>query len=389
MITRKLSAADMAAYERGLLSDHKMRVLVQVLDLNHRVMGEATGVVLSGSVDIDVEQDVMRTCTMEISDPGNRLGLDAPGISHAALYADRMLQVHYGVWSHEYPHWVDMPIFTGPIMSLKRSRHSISLTASSKECMLTQPQSRTWKFKPGTAKTYIMRTVLADCGETRYSIPSWNDRITTPWQCLSNEAPWPKLQKLAYSLASRDHGTDPLLHYDGSGWAVLKPYAKRSAWVFHRHTDILTEPDITSDLSQVKNFIVVYGAKNKNGTVHAYAALPDTHPLSSKSLSRGGVRRHLREEVSDDQITTTKQAKRVAQDKLDRLGWSYVDVNFESLVIPHLEPRDIIDVDAGDWRERVQLTKFTIPLTADGTMSIGRHLHTRRVTRRTPVRKRG
>ena len=56
MITRKLSAADMAAYERGLLSDHKMRVLVQVLDLNHRVMGEATGVVLSGSVDIDVEQ---------------------------------------------------------------------------------------------------------------------------------------------------------------------------------------------------------------------------------------------------------------------------------------------------------------------------------------------
>ena len=93
--------------------------------------------------------------------------------------------------------------------------------------------------------------------------------------------------------------------------------------------------------------------------------------------------------MSDDQITITKQAKRVAQDKLDRLGWSYVDVNFESLVIPHLEPRDIIDVDAGDWRERVQLTKFTIPLTADGTMSIGRHLHTRRVTRRTPVRKRG
>lgn len=388
MITRNLPAADLAAYERGLLSDHKMRVLVQVLDLDHHVQGEATGVVLSGSVDIDVEQDVMRTCTMEISDPGNRLGLDAPGISHAALYADRMLQVHYGVWSHEYPHWVDMPIFTGPIMSLKRSRDSISLTASSKEVMVNQPQSRTWRFGPGTAKTYIMRRVLADCGETHISIPSWNDRISTPWVCWSSESPWPKLQQLAYSLASRDHGTDPLLHYDGSGWAVLKPYSKNTAWKFARDTDILTEPDITSDLSQVKNFIVVYGAKNKNGTVHAYASLPDSHPLSAKSLARGGVRRNLREEIQDDQITTTAQAKRIAQARLDRLGWSYVDVNFDSLVIPHVEPRDVIDIAAGDWHERVQLTKYTIPLTADGVMSIGRHIHTRRVTRRTPARRR-
>ena len=101
------------------------------------------------------------------------------------------------------------------------------------------------------------------------------------------------------------------------------------------------------------------------------------------------MRRNLREEIQDDQITTTAQAKRIAQARLDRLGWSYVDVNFDSLVIPHLEPRDVIDIAAGDWHERVQLTKFTIPLTADGTMSIGRHLHTRRVTRRTPVRKRG
>lgn len=388
MITRKLSAADLAAYERGLLSDHKMRVLVQVLDLDHHVQGEATGVVLSGSVDIDVEQDVMRTCTMEISDPGNRLGLDAPGISHAALYADRMLQVHYGVWSHEYPHWVDMPIFAGPIMSLRRSRHSISLTASSKEVMVNQPQSRTWRFGPGTPKTSIMRRVLADCGETHVSIPSWSDRISSPWVCWSSEAPWPKLQQLAYSLASRDHGTDPLLHYNGAGWVVLKPHSENTAWKFTRDTDMLTEPDITSDLSQVKNFIVVSGAKNKNGTVHAYASLPDSHPLSAKSLARGGVRRNLREEIQDDQITTTAQAKRIAQARLDRLGWSYVDVNFDSLVIPHLEPRDVIDIASGDWHERVQITKYTIPLTADGVMSIGRHIHTRRVTRRTPARRR-
>ncbi|WP_130865853.1 hypothetical protein [Acidipropionibacterium timonense] len=384
MIDLKLSADDLAAFEAGLIVDHKVRFRVDVLDLDHHIMASADDGVLSGQVDVDVEADVSRTCTLELRDPQNRLNLDTQGPAQAALYADRMIRVHYGVWSEQLPRWVDVPVFTGPITSLKRNADSISLSAQGKESFLTVPQSRNWIIPAGARKSDVLSRVLTESGEQFTSIPRWSDKITATWQCLSNEAPWPKLQQLSYTLASRDAGTDPLLHYNGMGVCQLKSNVKKPAWTFRRGVDILTEPDITSDVSAIKNFVVVYGGTPAGAkkAVSATATLPASSPFSPQSLARNGVPRYLRDEVTNTDITSAKDAKIIAQRRLDDLGWAYVDLAFDCLVIPHLEPRDMVAVEAGDWTWRMALMKYSIPLSADGHMSVSRHTHVRKVTRR-------
>ncbi|ERS24852.1 hypothetical protein [Cutibacterium avidum] len=391
MIDLRLSDADRRAFEAGLLADHRVRTRVDVLDLDHNLIATAEDGVLSGSVDVDIESDVSRTCQLELRDPDGKLNLDAQGPAQAALYADRMIRVFYGVWSEQLPQWVDVPVFTGPITSIKRNSDSVSLSASGKESFLTVPQSRNWIYDSGTRKTDIISQVLSDSGEEFRSIPRWSDKVTSTWQCLSNEAPWQKLQQLSWTLASRKLGTDPLLFYDGRGRCRLKSYVKASAWTFRRGVDMLTEPDISSDLSNIRNFVVVHGGvpKGSKRPVYGTATLPSSHPLSPKNLSRGGVPRYLREQIDNQDITSSADARAIAKHRLNELGWAFVDLAFDVVPVPHLEPRDIIAVDAGEWTWRMALMKFSIPLTADGHMTISRHTHVRRMTRRVTVARKG
>lgn len=390
-MTMGMSADEQEAFEAGLRHDHKIRVLVNILDLNHRVKASATGVVLSGSVDIDLTQEVSRSCSLEIRDPDNELGLDVPGPAAAAQFADRMVQVHYGVWSSDLPRWVNTPIFTGPITSLKRNGQTVSLQAHGKEVWLTKPQSRNWRLPRGYRKTDVIKRVLMESGEDFSEITRWSDKLTEDWQCLSSEAPWAKLQMLAASLASHDRGTDPLLFYNGTGYAKLKSFNRNPVWTFTRGVDVLSEPDISSDVSSIKNLVVVYGGTPKGAKkpVTAQVQLPSSHPFSPSSLARNGVPQYLREEVENDQIVSSSAARQIAQKRLDDVSWAFVDIEFDAMVIPHLEPRDVVTVDNGDWQWSMQLMKYSIPLSADGQMSIGRHTHTRRVTRRVGAVRRG
>lgn len=383
MMPLHLSEEDRRRFEDGLRHDHRIRILVNILDRDHLVQASASDVVLSGQVDVDITADVSRTCSLELRDPGNKLGLDTPGPAAAASFADRMIQVHYGVWSSDFPRWINVPVFTGPITSMRRNGETVSLNAQGKECLLTEPQSRNWRLPAGYRKTDVIKRVLMESGEKFSEITRWSDRLSAQWQCLSNEAPWPKLQQLANSLASRDHGTDPLLFYNGTGYAKLKSFSRPPVWTFRRGVDIVSEPEISTDLSSIRNMVVVYGGVPKGGKrgVHAQVQLPASHPLSPQSLARGGVPQYLREEVSNDQIVSVRDAKQAAQQRLDALSWAFVDLQFDALVIPHLEPRDVVRVDNGDWSWNMQLQKFSIPLSADGAMSVGRHTHLRQIAR--------
>ena len=130
--------------------------------------------------------------------------------------------------------------------------------------------------------------------------------------------------------------------------------------------------------------MVVYGGTPKGAQkpVTAPVQLPSSPPFSPSSLARNGVPQYLREEVQNDQIVSSSAARQIAQKRLDDVSWAFVDLEFNAMVIPHLEPRDVVTVDNGDWQRNMQLEKYSIPLSADGQMSVGRHTHTRRVTRR-------
>lgn len=60
-----------------------------------------------------------------------------------------------------------------------------------------------------------------------------------------------------------------------------------------------------------------------------------------------------------------------AEDILERMSRSGLDASFECLPIPHLEEGDMVRLKSDGFHVKWPLTQFTIPLTAEDSMSIG------------------
>lgn len=380
MIPLGLSAAEQAAFERGLCSDHQVRVGVQVLDMDHGVVGRASDKTLSGQVDFDATQVVKRSASLEVSDPDNALGLDSGQAWVSSLYLDRMVQIHRGVWSHEFPRWVNVPLFTGPITSVRRSGDSFSITAHDKSALVVGKCSMNRAWPKGTRKTDIIRQMLQMAGERFIDIPTMPDKVTTPVVLTSQDDIWSRASELAATLGA------VRLVYNGVGYATLRPRTSAVRWRFEGGTggSLLSRPQVGFDTQATRNLVVVAGGIPAGGKrrIQSVREAPANHPLSPGKLGRGGAKRWLREDIADDAITSQKAADALAQARLDELLMAGVDLQCEALVIPHLEPHDVVEVQDGDVRVAVALEKATIPLSADGRMSIGRHVNTGRYGRR-------
>lgn len=391
MIALGLSVADLAAFEAGLCADHEIRITARLLDLEHKPLAELTGNVLSGQVDVDItpqedRRTVERSATITLLDPHNAFGVDTDTPQSAGAMANRMLQLFYGVWSQQLPRWVDVPVFTGPITGSTRDGDVVMLTAHGKESLALDACCRNISHRKGTAKTVIIRDLLAAAGETRLEVHPRTDRTTAPHTIASREAIWPRVQSLARSLTGGF-----ALTYDGRGTCRLVDVRSNPVWTFRGGDggSLLSEPRFTADTSAVKNFVVVTGGipAGSKKRVQAVAPAAASHPLSPERLGRNGVKRYLREDIVDENITVQEAAQTLANNKLWELLQAGVDGDFDAMVIPHLEPHDYVRVigEHGTWT--MQLTKFSIPLTSDGRMTVGRHWVTRTVNGFRPVHR--
>ena len=381
-----MSADNRRAYELGLVRPHNIRVRVNVLDMDQNLLGSSTGRILSGQVDVDASAPVTRSAGLTILDSDHLLNLDSSATFGGSLYLDRMVSITYGVQSAEWPTWVDVPIFTGPIVDMSRNGDVVTLAAESKESLLLGPASthRTWKA--GSYKTTVLRELLAMFGEAFMEIPHQATKTTKPLSIAPSTIPLDYIASVARSWGSGR------IMYDGAGYARFIGPNSAPQWTFQGGVDgsLLSKPKLAYSLKDARNFIVVTGAAPSKGgkPISALAHAPAAHPLSADNLGRNGTRRYLREDISDSNITTQaaaqERANTVLKDKLN----TATDMDYTSLVIPHLEPWDVVAVNHGAWAAQNSLTEYTIPLTADGTMTIGkRYTVQRHVRERTTARK--
>ena len=382
-----LSAADRASFELGLVRSHSIRIRVEILDMDQNVLGVSTGRILSGQVDVDAESQVTRSAGLTILDPDHLLNLDSSATFGGSLFLDRMLRITYGVKSAELDRWVDVPIFTGPIEDLSRNGDSVSISAAGKESLLLMPASthRTWKA--GSYKTTVLRDLLNMFGEDFTEIPHQATKTTKPLSIAPTTIPWDYIQSVA-----RSWGAGRIM-YDGAGNARYITTNNNPQWTFVGGVDgsLLSKPKLGYDVKRARNFIVVIGATPaKGGTpISALAHAPASHPLSSTSLGRSGTRRYLREDISDNTITTVKAAQELADQTLQDRLLTAVQLDWTSLVIPHIEPWDMVAVNYGVWGTQASMITWTIPLTADGIMSVGRRYMVHRHIREKTVARKG
>lgn len=364
MIPLGLSAADLAAFERGLVSSHSIRITVRLLDLDHRHVADLSGSLLGGQVNVDGLADVTRSASLELLDVAKAIRLDSGSPVAGAVFLDRMVQVLYGVWSESLPRWVDVPIFTGPITSLTRSGPALRIEAEGKEALARQAWRPTG-VATGATEAALVRAVMALTGETRYSLPASSPRTSRKVIITGESDPW------ALAKAS----TTQQLYYDGRGVLVMRPLPTRSVFAFREGEGgaITSEPEISFSSDEIRNAVGVTGGvpKGAKTPVRARAYAPATHPFSPRSLGRANAPRYLIEEVEAPGILTVAAAQSLADQRLKAVLLQGIDASFEALVVPHLDPRDVIGVVTGDFSTTLRATRFSIPLNADGAMSVG------------------
>ena len=363
MIALGLSGADLALFNQSLTTHHNVKITLQILTLNHSYVDDVSDQLLDGQVSIDADAEVTRSLTLQLNDPERSLKLDSTAPTDGALFYDRMIRVVYSVKSELLPRWVDVPVFCGPITAMSRTADVVNLECQGKESLVLPPTVAYYShtFAKGWSRATLVKHIMSTYGgETKFSIPAYGDK--TPGTTVVNgELPiWPTVKAVNGSFGVRH------LFYDGRGVLVMRSTPKGSQYTFKTGVggNITTLPQISYDLSNVRNIVKVKGAipKGKKTPITATVGLAKTHPLNHYALGRASKPRVMMEIVEDDNIKTQSQANTLARNLVNSRALQAVDITFDAFVAPHLEPYDIYTLKTPDISMTARYTKGTIPL---------------------------
>jgi len=389
-----LSLAERDAYERALADHHTRRFRIQVLDLDGNTLTDLSSRLMDGQVVADMTADVSRTLTMGLLDPGHSINFDTDSPDDGALYADRMIRVVYIIYVPELGREVEVVIFVGPITKLSRDKDVLNVEAQSKEALGRGAVWNPMTLQQGYGKVAAFRTIMTErVGERRFNTPPvaldtearGSDRLPTAVTLDRYSAAWDEAKKIGEGMGYQ-------AFYSADGLCTLREYPGQPSFVFNAGEggNVLSEPAISHVIDDVRNTVVVTGAQAKNAKapVQGLAIAPSGHPLSPVRLAVGGRPRYLVEQVENTNLRTTADANAYAQRILDDRLLESVEVSFDALPIPHLEPGDLVRLNTGDYAVTFRLRTFSIPLSADGDspMTVG---YTRKTTiRPTKIRRR-
>lgn len=378
MLSLGLSRSRYAEYRATLASSHEVKVTCIVMTPEHQVVRHIFQTLVAGQVDVTTpvrdgdSVEISRTATLRFLDPNNRIGLDDTSPDDNSFYLNRMIRVVYSVRCSFG--WVDVPVFTGPIVSVDRDGEEVEVECQGKEIWALGSAIRTGVLK-GT-RDEVTKNLLGRAGEARryMQIPAGGKTSAT----IGRETQlWLKAWKLQ-SAAGR------VLFYDGRG--VVKAIKKPTRTALRlRGGDggyLTAPPQVSYSVSDnLINYARVTGRKPSKGKKTRPVGVmvaPSSHPLSPARLGRNGQPLYLtdngRSIVNNDDIKTNAGCRQVARRMIEDSLAQHVEATIETFPIPDLEPWDIVHVVSDVVSVRIRVNAFTIPLvqTGDGeSMSIG------------------
>lgn len=251
--------ADKRKFERTIVSSHEMRVRVRLLTLDGDDVSDLTDDLLDGQVNVDTTAETDRSLSLTVADPRHQLNLDSDAASDGAIYLDRMIRVDYRVFVAGLDEWADVPVFTGPIVTMSRNGGEIELSCLGKERLAQGQCWRPLTIKKGHNIVDAIRTILRErAGETRFAFPEKSKRLAHSVSIGRMQQPWAVAQRLAAAI-------DRQLYYDGAGVCRLRKIPQHSVYTF-RDGDggsVLSDPAVTYDATTVRNVVWVKGGKPK------------------------------------------------------------------------------------------------------------------------------
>lgn len=372
MIPLGLTAAELATFHRTLAGPHSFTVSCALLTLSGDHVATIGTRLLSGQVDVDVSQDVTRSCTATFLDPSHSLQLDSDSPDDGALDAARMLRIRYSVRVPDLGRRVSVPVFTGPIVDVERDGDTVTVQALGKEDLALNTVWRPITLKKGLQTDDAIKTLLSTrCGESDFDFPAATTKRLAKSVSLGRLAlPWAYARRFASSINRQ-------VYYDGHGTCRLRRLPGTPVFTFlsgrPTGSNITSPVKVHHDFTQLENAVWVRGGKpkGKKVPVSVFVTAPAGHVRSPARLGRNGVPRYIVREVQNDHVRSRTAATTLARQTLDDLLVEDADVTFTSYPIPHLDPMDLVRVTTDDFSSNVRLRRFSLPLTADGQMTVG------------------
>jgi hypothetical protein len=381
--------SERAAYLAALSQSHRIRTVVSIYDHEEEFLGNLATNVISGQVDVDTTRDIERSLSLTLADTAGTALFDVD--NDAAIFADKFLGVEYHVWVSSIPKWVVTPVFFGPVTRLQSDGGLINVEAQDKSSLLQQPV--VWgRFLKNASlldvdtdvryAATLLRLLLKATGERERNFEFTGfEQARLPKGFKLPKEPetlWAVLKRIVQAANARsdtDRYSDHRIFYDGRGRVRVESMANSG---FHFTDDpaagvILNQPVVSFDLESFRNTVVVKinRGQGQRPLRPVVRSLPAIHPLSPQSLSRNGRKRYIVQVVENDHIRTRKRAVRVAENTRRRLSTETVQVSFDSLPIPHLIPGSRSHLTAGEMTHSFVLNRFTLPLRASDSMSVG------------------
>lgn len=384
MISLGLSAREQRSFEAALAGPRVIDIKIKVTDLDHIYVSDISDRLLDGQVNIDSTAEITRSCTLSILDPDFVVGFDSEDPTDTQAYSNRMIRAEYGVYVPDLDRWVYVPVFHGPIISVTRTEGVVDIEAQGKEYLAKRAVWKTLSYPRGIRRHNAIIKLMRDLtGERRFDFPSgaWSARLGKTLTPGYASDMWRWCSSLAEGIPAQ-------LFYDGRGYLRLRRNPVRPSYTFKDGPGgtILTQPSMSFGTDgDVVNTVLVKGGTPKGAKrrVEHYAYLPASHPRSPETLARGGVKGYRLEVIEDDTLTSRAQVEQAAKRRIKELMVDDVEVEFDTLPIPHIEPGDVVRVDAGGITTQFRMSKFTIPLSHGGVSTVG---YLRRVTTKGRIR---
>ncbi len=350
-----------------LATHHRVDVVVMLMDLSHKHLSEHSDLLLSGQVNIDVTADVTRSASVDLRDPLHRLKLDDAAPSDGSLFFTKMIRIVFVISTPDLSERYPVPLFTGPINRVSRNGPVITVEAQGKEVLSFATLWAAKTFKKGMAKTDVIQKIMQLAGETKFQFTDKDAKIGQNLSANRKNIFW----KLSRKIAS---GLNLQLFYDGRGILRLRHVPQKSVYEFQDTNVMISSPQVSyEENDEFYNAVEVIGGKpkGKKKKVHLKLVAPHNHPLSPWNLGRNGTPRYVPLVIEDDSIKSVKAARTLAKRQLNNALTQPVEVSFDSLPVPYLEENDLCRYSTPISSGRFRLKQMSIPLTVDGTSSIG------------------
>lgn len=263
MYRLSLTNAERNAFDAALKSaQRKLRFTATLYRKDGTPLGKRLDII-DGEVIVDCSDPLnqpTRTAHITVSDPYERLSVDAVHPEDGGVWFSKRLGIEWGIWVESLQRYIDVPVFFGPFFRINRTGINVEIDASSEDAEHLDPHlfRRSISVRKHTKIDRAVRAILIERGvkDKEMNFMTTHRRLNRDRTWRIGQVPWKMAQRLVDLL------DDAQLFVEGDGKYRLRRIPDDPVWRF-----LDGENGVTVDASEsfsresLWNLVVVRGEK--------------------------------------------------------------------------------------------------------------------------------